>query len=158
MVPGSIFGQQQGLGAQAHGTLVPPNNTKFLIVLVELELARDARGGNLDDHIYDARNCKAIAYLSLCASNKDVRHRLSFSFAYSPNVCEILDADWEMHRNAQRFGPLSLVNAQSICPAVVAAAAAASVPIAPLHAAALAANSCYHCSHYLLRSLVQTRR
>jgi hypothetical protein len=27
------------------------------------------------------------------------------------DVCEILDADWEMHRNAQRFGPL-LVNAQ----------------------------------------------
>jgi hypothetical protein len=56
-----IFGQQQGLGIQAHGTLVPPNDTKFLIVLVDVELARDAGGGNLNFNIYDELACDAIA-------------------------------------------------------------------------------------------------
>jgi hypothetical protein len=65
MVPGSIFGQQQGLGAQAHGTLVPPNNTKFLIVLVELELARVARGINLNFNIYAELGCEAIVSVRL---------------------------------------------------------------------------------------------
>jgi hypothetical protein len=42
---------------------------------------------------------------------EDMRHRLSFGFAYSPKVCEILDADWEMLRNAEKmqvFGCCSL--------------------------------------------------
>jgi hypothetical protein len=84
MVPASIFGQQQGLGVQAHGTLVPPNDTKFLIVLVELELARDARVDNLNFNIYDELACEAIAYLYLCTSNRAHATQAQFQFRTLP--------------------------------------------------------------------------
>jgi hypothetical protein len=69
MIPASCLGHHQGAGAQARVVLVPPNDTKFLIVLVEIKLARDARGGSLNFNIYDERYCIAIAYLYLCTSN-----------------------------------------------------------------------------------------